>query len=134
MQYPRHQLLLTFAATSLLMAAQAASAQTCTTMRKINIGTAVAPPNVVHTAPFVAKGMGYFAKRCIEANIIQFDGGTAGTSVTAVSQGSVTGPLPELAIARGLKGKQIWEMAPKLPQAYVVQAEIKTPADLKGKR
>src|ERR1700748_825941 len=94
--------------------ATSASAQTCTgPMRKINIGTAVAPPNVVHTAPFVAKGMGFFAKRCIDANIIQFDGGNAGTAITALAQGSVVGPLPELAIMRGLKGKEIWEMAPK---------------------
>jgi len=133
---PRHKspLLVGLVAAALAIAALPADAQTCTTMRKINIGTAVAPPNVVHTAPFVAKGLGYFAKRCIEANIIQFDGGNAGTAITALSQGTVTGPLPELAIARGLKGKQIWEMAPKLPQAYVVQEEIKTPADLKGKR
>jgi NitT/TauT family transport system substrate-binding protein len=62
-------------------------AQTCAgPMRKINIGVAVAPPNVVHTAPYVAKALGLFAKRCIDANIIQFDGGAAGTSVTAVGQ------------------------------------------------
>ncbi len=103
-------------------------------MRKINVGTAVAPPNVVHTAPFVAKALGFFAKRCIDANIIQFDGGAAGTSVTAVGQGSAISNLPDTAIAQGLKAKQIWGLAPRPPQAYVVSAEIKTPADLKGKR
>ena len=39
--------------------ATSALAQTCTgPMRKINIGVAVAPPNVVHTAPYVAKALG----------------------------------------------------------------------------
>src|SRR5215831_12092586 len=101
-------------------------------MRKINIGTAVAPPNVVHTAPYVAKALGLFAKRCIDANVIQFDGGAAGTSVTAVGQGSAISNLPDSAIAQGLRARQIWGLAPRPPQAYVVSAEIKTPADLKG--
>src|SRR2546421_9554739 len=95
-----------------------ASAQTCGTMRKINVGVAVAPPNVVHTAPYVAKALGFFAKHCVEANIIQFDGGAAGTSVTAVAQGSAISNLPDVAIARGLKGKQIWGLSPRPPQGY----------------
>jgi len=111
-----------------------AVAQTCPAMRKINVGVAVAPPNVVHTAPYVAKALGFFARHCVDANIIQFDGGAAGTSVTAVAQGTAISNLPDVAIARGLKGKQIWGLAPRLPQAYVVPAEIKTAADLKGKR
>ena len=55
-----------------------ASRPTCPTMRKINIGVSVAPPNVVHTSPYVAKELGFFAKRCIDANIIQFEGGAVG--------------------------------------------------------
>ena len=57
-----------------------AAAQNCPTMRKINIGVSVAPPNVVHTSPYVAKELGFFAKRCIDANIIQFEGGQSATS------------------------------------------------------
>jgi NitT/TauT family transport system substrate-binding protein len=117
------------------LVAAPASAQTCSgPMRKINVGVAVAPPNVVHTAPYVAKALGFFAKRCIDANIIQFDGGAAGTSVTAVGQGSAISNLPDTAIAQGLKARQVWGLAPRPPQAYVVSADIKTPADLKGKR
>jgi NitT/TauT family transport system substrate-binding protein len=117
------------------LVATSALAQTCAgPMRKINIGVAVAPPNVVHTAPYVAKALGFFAKRCVDANIIQFDGGAAGTSVTAVGQGSAISNLPDTAIAQGLKARQIWGLAPRPPQAYVVSADIKTPAHLKGKR
>src|SRR3989440_7869280 len=111
-----------------------ALAQNCPAMRKINVGVAVAPPNVVHTAPYVAKALGFFAKHCVDANIIQFDGGAAGTSVTAVAQGSAISNLPDVAIARGLKGKQIWGLAPRPPQGYVVPESVKTAADLKGKR
>ena len=112
----------------------AASAADCTSMRKINVGVSVAPPNVVHTAPYVAKALGLFAKHCVDANIIQFDGGGAGTSVTAVAQGTAISNLPDVAIARGLKGKQIWGLAPRPPQGYVVPESVKTAADLKGKR
>src|SRR5436309_7918460 len=117
-----------------LALASPASAQNCPAMRKINVGVSVAPPNVVHTAPYVAKALGLFAKHCVDANIIQFDGGGAGTSVTAVAQGSAVSNLPDVAIARGLKGRQIWGLAPRPPQGYVVPAEVKTAADLKGKR
>src|SRR5580704_14446916 len=104
-----------------------ASAQTCSgPMRKINVGVPVAPPNVVHTAPFIAKALGFFARRCVDVNIIQFDGGAAGTAVTAVGQGSAISNLPDTAIAQGLKARQIWGLAPRPPQAYVVNADIKT--------
>ena len=48
--------------------ASATAQQPCPALRKINVGVAVAPPNVVHTAPYVAKALGYFAKHCVEAN------------------------------------------------------------------
>jgi NitT/TauT family transport system substrate-binding protein len=102
--------------------------------RKLTIGVSVTPPNVVHTPPFVARALGFFAKRCIDANIVQFEGGLSQTAITAVAQGAAMGPLNESAIGPGLKGKQVWGMAPKPPQAYVVGEGIKAAADLKGKR
>lgn len=115
-------------------APEQAAASCSGTMRKLTIGVAVAPPNVVHTSPFVARGLGFFAKHCIDANIVQFEGGLSQTSLTAVAQGAAMGPLNEAAIGSGLKGKQVWGMAPKPPQAYMVGENIKTAADLKGKR
>jgi NitT/TauT family transport system substrate-binding protein len=121
-------------AVTLFWHASATAQQPCPALRKINVGVAVAPPNVVHTAPYVAKALGYFAKHCVEANIIQFDGGLAGTSVTAVGQGTAISNLPDTAIAQGLKARQVWGLAPRPPQAYVVPADVKTAADLKGRR
>ena len=106
----------------------------CPTMRKINVGVSSAPPNVVHTSPYIAKELGLFAKRCIDANIIQFEGGQSATSVTAVAQGSAIGAVNEVPIGRGLKVQQIWGLAPRMPQAYMSAPDVKKAADLKGKR
>ena len=114
--------------------ASAQPAPNCPTMRKINIGVSVAPPNVVHTSPYVAKALGFFAKRCIDANIIQFEGGQSQTSNVAVAQGTALSSVSYVAIGRGLKVQQIWGLAPRMPQVYMVQAGITKAAELKGKR
>jgi len=115
-------------------ASRETAAQTCSTMRKINIGVSVAPPNVVHTSPYVAKELGFFAKRCIEPTIIQFEGGASATASAAAAQGSAIVSVNEVAIGRGMKVQQFWGLAPKMPQAYVVSPDVKTAADLKGKK
>jgi NitT/TauT family transport system substrate-binding protein len=114
--------------------AAAQSAPACLTMRKINIGVSVAPPNVVHTSPYVAKALGYFAKRCIDANIVQFEGGQSQTSAVAAAQGTAIVSVSDVSIGRGLKVQQIWGLAPRMPQAYMVQEGITQAAQLKGKR
>src|SRR4051812_9099572 len=111
-----------------------AFAQQCAAMRKINVGVSSAPPNVVHTPPYIAKELGLFARHCIDANIVQFEGGQSATSVTAVAQGSAIAATNEVPIGRGLKVQQIWGMAPRMPQSYMVAADVKTAKDLKGKR
>jgi ABC-type nitrate/sulfonate/bicarbonate transport system substrate-binding protein len=111
-----------------------AQAPNCPTMRKINVGVSVAPPNVVHTTPYVAKALGLFAKRCIDANIIQFEGGQSQTANVAAAQGTALVSVSVVAIGRGLKVQQIWGLAPRMPQAYMVQEGITKAADLKGKR
>jgi ABC-type nitrate/sulfonate/bicarbonate transport system substrate-binding protein len=114
--------------------ALAQGAPNCPTMRKINIGVSVAPPNVVHTSPYIAKALGFFTKRCIDANIVQFEGGQSATSNAAAVQGSAIVSVSDVAVGRGAKVQQFWGLAPRMPQAYMVGADIKTAADLKGKR
>jgi NitT/TauT family transport system substrate-binding protein len=115
-------------------ASRGAQAQSCSAMRKINIGVSVAPPNVVHTSPYVAKELGFFAKRCIEPNIIQFEGGQSATANAAAAQGSAIVSVSDVAIGRGLKVQQFWGLAPRMPQAYMVSPDVKAAADLKGKK
>jgi ABC-type nitrate/sulfonate/bicarbonate transport system substrate-binding protein len=123
-----------------LAAAAAASGEAsaesakCTTMRKINVGVAVAPPNVVHTAPYVAKALGFFAKHCIDADIIQFEGGQSQTANVAVAQGSAIISVNDVLVGRGMKVQQIWGLAPRMPQVYMVQEGITDAKQLKGKR
>src|SRR6476469_9506527 len=115
-------------------ATRGAVAQSCSAMRKINIGVSVAPPNVVHTSPYVAKELGFFAKRCIEPNIIQFEGGQSATSAASAAQGTAIVSVGDVAVGRGLKVQQFWGLAPRMPQAYMVAPDVKTAADLKGKK
>ena len=130
--------LLPLFAISLLIAdgtdAHAQGTPACTAMRKINVGVSVAPPNVVHTSPYVAKELGFFAKRCIDVTIVQFEGGQSQTANVAAAQGSALVSVGDVAIGRGMKVQQIWGLAPRMPQGYMVGEGIKTAADLKGKR
>src|SRR5881409_2792704 len=114
--------------------ALAQTAPNCATMRKINIGVSVAPPNVVHTSPYIAKELGFFAKRCIDANIIQFEGGHSATSNAAAVQGSAIVAVSDVAIGNGMKVQQFWGLAPRMPQAYMVSPDVKAAKDLKGKK
>ena len=122
------------AAACVALTAGDALAQNCTTMRKINIGVSVAPPNVVHTSPYIANELGFFAKRCIEAKIIQFEGGQSATSIAAAIQGTAIVAVSDVAIGNGAKVQQFWGLAPRMPQAYMVAPDVKTAKDLKGKR
>ena len=106
---------LTAAVVILIALVSQASAQTCPTMRKINVGVAVAPPNVVHTAPYIAKALGYFEKRCIDATVIQFEGGGSAASAAAAAQGSAMVSVGDVAIGRGMRVRQIWGLAPRMP-------------------
>jgi NitT/TauT family transport system substrate-binding protein len=89
---------------------------------------------VVHTAPYVAKALGYFAKRCVDANIVQFEGGQSQTANVAAAQGTAIISVSDVAIGRGMKVQQIWGLAPRMPQAYMVQEGITKASELKGKR
>ena len=106
----------------------------CKEMRKMKFGISVSPPNVVHTPIYVARALGIFARHCIDAEIVEFEGGASAANLAAVVQGQALATINTTAIAQGLKAKQFWGMAPRLPQAYMVSEEIKTAADLKGKR
>jgi NitT/TauT family transport system substrate-binding protein len=138
MERVNHLLCLSAAAAALTLASSieafAQAVPNCPTMRKVNVGVSVAPPNVVHTSPYVAKALGYFAKRCIDANIVQFEGGQSQTANVAAAQGTAIVSVSDVAIGRGLKVQQIWGLAPRMPQAYMVQEGISKAADLKGKR
>jgi NitT/TauT family transport system substrate-binding protein len=134
---PRFSLrpVLSLVACAFVLAANSASAQNCPNgTRKINVGVSVTPPNVAHTTPHVAKALGLFAKHCIDATILQFDGGQSPAALAAVNQGTAIANVTDVAIGRGSRAQQIWGFAPRMPQSYIVSADVKTFADLKGKK
>jgi len=123
-----------FAALFLPLAVLPAAAQDCKEMRRINIGVSVTPPNVAHTTPHVAKALGLFARHCVDATIIQFEGGGSPAAKAAIAQGSAVANLSDIAVGAGMKAQQFWGFAPRLPQVYAVSPDIKTVADLKGRK
>ncbi len=88
--------------------------------RKITVGVSVSPPNVVHTSAYVAKELGIFARHCLDVTIVQFDGGSSPAATVALTQGNTFATVSDVQIGRGMKVKQIWGLAPRAPQAYVV--------------
>ena len=128
------QCLAAFCVLLALGTSEAAAQANCAAMRRIDIGISVAPPNVVHTSPYVALELGYFAKHCVDARIVQFDGGESPAARAAAAQGTALVSTNAVEVGRGVRVQQIWGLAPRLPQAYVVAESIKTAADLKGKR
>jgi NitT/TauT family transport system substrate-binding protein len=103
-------------------------------LRELRIGVSVVPPNVVHTTPYVARDLGIFEKYCIKATIIAFEGGASAAAVSSIQQGTILATVTDVMVGRGMKAKQIWGFAPRMPQAYTVSAGIDSLKDLKGKR
>jgi len=135
--YGRILLAMALIFSAVVASASSVAAQTkpaCKEMRKVKLGVSVSPPNVVHTPVYVARTLGIFSKHCIDAEIVEFEGGSSAANLAAVAQGQAVATINATAIAQGLKAKQFWGMAPRLPQAYMVSEDIKTAADLKGKR
>src|SRR3984885_1895625 len=107
------QCLAAFCVLLALGTSEAAAQTNCAAMRKIDIGISVAPPNVVHTSPYVALELGYFTKHCIDARIVQFDGGESPAARAAAAQGTALVSASAVAIGHGVKVQQIWGLAPR---------------------
>src|SRR5258708_2308907 len=79
----------------------------CKEMRKVKLGVSVSPPNVVHTPIYVARDLGIFKSHCIEAEIVEFEGGASAANLAAVTQGQAPTTINPTAIPQGPKTKQI---------------------------
>src|SRR5262249_38070167 len=78
--------------------------------------------------------MGFFARRCIDANLGQFDGAQSQTAKVAAARGSAIGSVAAVAIRRGVTEQHIWGLAPRMPQADRGSQGGQKAAELKGKR
>jgi NitT/TauT family transport system substrate-binding protein len=118
----------------LALGLQHAEAQT---KRKVVFGVPVTPPNVVHIPPYVAKEMGFFAEQNIDAEFVTFEGGTQTLRGSVAGGLDITGTSSDPAIiaaARGAGTKVLGTYSHKLSQSMLVQGDIKSCKDLKGRK
>jgi ABC-type nitrate/sulfonate/bicarbonate transport system substrate-binding protein len=95
------------------------------------------PPNIVHMPVHIANDLGLFKKNGLTIKVIELAGGVY--TFRAVVSGSAdvasaSGPFAIVGKAKGAPTKMILSNSPKLESSMVVNADIKTMADLKGKR
>lgn len=104
---------------------------------KLMVGMPTTPPNVVHMPVVVAQDLGLFKKYGVEVETVALDGGVkvframlAGNLDVAQAPAALT----EVGIAKGSQVKVILATLSKFEASMVVRDNIKSMADLKGKR
>ncbi len=109
---------------------------TCTP-KNVTLAVPVTPPNVVHLPPFVAQGLGYFKDESLTVEFKRFEGGVGSLRSAAAGgvdfAGTSTEPVVQ-GIAQGAEVKVVYTYSPVLSVAFAVRDNIKTLADLKGKK
>jgi ABC-type nitrate/sulfonate/bicarbonate transport system substrate-binding protein len=121
-----------FFAAALLATPNLAQAQS-----KLVVAMPTTPPNIVHMPVHIANELGLFKKYGLEIKVVELAGGVytyramvAGSADVA----SASGPFSIVGKAKGANTKMILANMPKLEASMVVNKDIKTMADLKGKR
>jgi len=120
-------------AAAALVVPSAAQAQN----NKLVVGMPTTPPNVVHMPVLIAQDLGLFKKYGVNVETIALDGGVkvframlAGNLDVAQAPAALT----EVGISKGSQVKAILATLAKFEASMVVRDNIKTMADLKGKR
>jgi NitT/TauT family transport system substrate-binding protein len=107
------------------------------TKRKVVFGVPVTPPNLVHIPPYIAKEMGFFNDLNIDVELVTFEGGTQTLRGSVAGGLDITGTSADPAIvgaARGAGTKVLGSYSHKLSQSMLVQGDIKSCKDLKGRK
>ncbi len=113
-------------------APQAAQAQT-----KVTIGIPTSPPNIVHMPAIVAKELGLYKKAGLDVDIVSLgDGVKVYRALLAgnIDLGLTPGAPTIIGRSNGATVKAVAANLPKFEASMVVRGDIKTMADLKGKR
>ena len=126
--------ILILASVGLVLGLQSAEAQS---KRKVVFGVPVTPPNVVHIPPYIAKEMNFFGEQNIDVELVTFEGGTQTLRGSVAGGLDITGTSSDPAIiaaARGAGTKVLGTYSHKLSQSMLVQGDIKSCKDLKGRK
>ena len=122
---------------TLFAAAMLAAPSLARAESKLVVAMPTTPPNIVHMPIHIARELGLYKKEGLTVDTVQLEGGVktyramvAGNADIA----SASGPFAIIGLAKGAPTKVILAFAPKLEASMVVNKDIKTMADLKGKR
>ena len=122
---------------ALIAAAALTIADGAQAQNKLIVAMPTTPPNIVHMPVHIANDLGLFKKYGLEIKVVELAGGVytframvAGSADVA----SASGPFSIVGRAKGAATKMILANMPKLEASMVVNKDIKTMADLKGKR
>jgi NitT/TauT family transport system substrate-binding protein len=120
------------AAAALLLPTFAAAQDT-----KVVVGIPTSPPNIVHMPVIVAKELGLYKKAGLDVEIVSLgDGVKVYRALLAgnIDLGLTPGAPTIIGRANGAAVKALSANLPKFEASMIVRADIKTMADLKGKR
>lgn len=120
-----------------LAAALVAAPSLASAQGKLVVAMPTTPPNVVHMPIHIAADLGLFKKYGVTVETVALEGGVKTYRAMVADNADVasaSGPFSIVGLARGAKTKVILANAPKLEASMVVRDNIKTMADLKGKR
>ena len=119
-------------AAALTLAATAAKAQ-----EKVVIGLPTSPPNVVHMPVIIAKDLGLYKKAGLDVETVSLGDGTKvyrALLAGNIDFGLTPGAPTIIGRANGATVKALSANLPKFEASMIVRANVKTMADLKGKR
>lgn len=119
-------------AAALTLAATAAQAQ-----QKVVIGLPTSPPNVVHMPVIIAKDLGLYKKAGLDVETVSLGDGTKvyrALLAGNIDFGLTPGAPTIIGRANGATVKALSANLPKFEASMIVRANVKTMADLKGKR
>lgn len=101
------------------------------------VGMPTTPPNIVHMPIIIAQDLGFFKKYGVDVKTVALDGGVKvfrAMQAGSVDLGLVPGTVAAVAVSKGAKVKGILATLYKFEASMVVRGDIKTMAELKGKR
>lgn len=104
---------------------------------KLVVGVPTTPPNVVHMPVFVAQDLGLYKKLGIDVDIVALEDGVKvfrAMLAENVDVGLTPGAVAIVGQSNGAKVKLILASLPKYEASMIVRDNIKTIADLKGRR
>jgi NitT/TauT family transport system substrate-binding protein len=122
---------------ALFAAAAIAAPGTAVAADKLIVAMPTTPPNVVHTPILVAKELGLYKKAGLDVETVALEGGVKTYRAMVAENADIAlsaGPFTIVARSKGAPTKLIVTNLPKTAVSLVVRADIKSMADLKGKR